>query len=111
MRISWDRSVRYLGVLALGAFFIAAMTPLSNAIGSRFAVTSDHLQPADAIVVLGAGLLRNGTLETESMRRTIAGIQFYKRGLAPILVLSGTGRPGGPEPTEAAARAKLAETM
>src|SRR5262245_47276875 len=111
MRITWERSVRYLGVFTLGAFFITAMTPLSNAIGSRLAVVSDPLQPADAIVVLGSGMLRNGTLDTESMRRAIAGIPFYKRGLAPILVLSGTGRPGGPEPTEAAARAKLAETM
>src|SRR5262249_50883376 len=71
----------------------------------------DHLQPADAIIVLGSGVMKNGVLDTESMRRAIAGIQFFKRGLAPILVLSGTGRSGSPEPTEAEVRAKLAETM
>jgi uncharacterized SAM-binding protein YcdF (DUF218 family) len=107
MRMTWERGVRYLGVFTVAAFFITAVTPLSNAIGRRVAVTSDKLQPADAIVVLAAGLMRNGALDSESMRRAIAGIQFYKSGLAPILVFSGPGRSG----TEAEVRAKLAETM
>jgi uncharacterized SAM-binding protein YcdF (DUF218 family) len=111
MRNTWERSVRFLGVFTLGTFFITAMTPLSNAIGRRMAIVSDHLEPADAIIVLGSGVWRNGTLDTESMRRTIAGIEFYKRGLAPILVLSGPGRSGSPEPAEAQVRAKLAEAM
>jgi uncharacterized SAM-binding protein YcdF (DUF218 family) len=111
MRITWERGVRYLGVFTVAAFFVTAMTPLPNAIGSRLGVMSNHLQPADAIIVLGSGVMRNGALDTESMRRAIAGIQFYKRGLAPILVLSGTGRSDSPQPTEAEVRAKLAATM
>jgi uncharacterized SAM-binding protein YcdF (DUF218 family) len=111
MRIIWERSIRYLGVLTLGAFLITVMTPLSNAVGRRLAVISDHLQPADAIVVLGSGIWGNETMDTESMRRALAGIQFYKRGLAPILVFSGGGRSPGTETTEAELRAKLAETM
>jgi uncharacterized SAM-binding protein YcdF (DUF218 family) len=107
MRMTWGRGVHYLGVFTLTAFFITAATPLANTIGRRFEVTSDKLQPADAIIVLAAGVMRNGALNSESMRRAIAGIQFYKLGLAPILVLSGPGRSG----TEAEVRTKLAETM
>lgn len=109
--MTWERGIRYLGVFTVVTFFITAMTPLTNAIGSRLGVMSDHLQPADAIIVLGSGVMRNGALDTESMRRAIAGIQFYKRGLAPILVVSGTGRSDTPQPTEAEVRARLAETM
>lgn len=43
------------------------------------------------------------------MRRLIEGIQLYKKGLAPILVLSGKGPPG--ERTEAEHRSILAQTM
>ena len=105
--MTWERGVLYLGVLVVTAFFVTAVTPLANAIGRRFAVTSDKLHPADAIIVLAAGVMRNGELDEESMRRAIAGIQFYKLGLAPILVLSGPGRSG----LEAEVRTKLAETM
>jgi uncharacterized SAM-binding protein YcdF (DUF218 family) len=111
MRTTWERGVHYLGVFTVTAFFITAVTPLPNAIGRRVAVTSDKLHPADAIIVLGAGAMRNGALNSESMQRAMAGIQFYKLGLAPILVLSGPGRSGSPQPPEAEVRAKLAETM
>src|SRR5215471_14719356 len=92
MRMTWKRGVRYLGVLTVAAFFITAMTPATNFIGRRLAVMANDIQPADAIIVLGAGVMGNGALDSESMRRAIAGIRFYKRGLAPILVLSGPGR-------------------
>jgi uncharacterized SAM-binding protein YcdF (DUF218 family) len=105
--MTWERGVHYLGVFTVTAFFITALTPLPNAIGRRVGVTSDKLQPADAIIVLAAGVMQNGALDPESMRRATAGIQFYKLGLAPILVLSGPGRSGA----EAEVRTKLAETM
>ena len=54
----------------------------------------------------------NGTLDPDSLRRVIAGIQLYKKGLAPILVLSGSGvGPGSHEGTEAQMRTGLAESM
>jgi len=109
--MTWERGVRYLGVLTVAGFFITAMTPATNVIGRRVAVMADHIQPADAIIVLAAGVMGNGALDSESMRRAIAGIQFYKRGLAPILVLSGPGRSDSRQPTEAEVRAELAETM
>src|SRR5437016_3091708 len=61
---TWERGVRGLGVLTVAAFFITAMTPLSNMIGRRMAVLSDHIEPSDAIIVLGSGVMGNGTLDT-----------------------------------------------
>ena len=108
----WERIVRGLGVLTVAGFLITAMTPLSNVVGRRIAVASHQLQPADAIVVLGAGVMGNGTLDSDSLRRVIAGIQLYKKGLAPIVVLSGSGMgPGTHEETEAQMRTGLAESM
>lgn len=52
-----------------------------------------------------------GVLAEESMRRVLRGIELYRQGLAPMLVLSGTGRSDEPKPTEAEVRAKLAITM
>src|SRR6476659_3395300 len=100
----WERLVRGLGVLTVAGFLITATSPLSNIVGRRIAVASGHLQPADAIVVLGAGVMGNGTMDPESLRRVIAGIQLYKKGLAPIVVLSGSG----PEPQM---RTGLAESL
>lgn len=107
----WERIIRGLGVVTVITFIVVTLTPATNAVGHRLAVTSDRLQPADAIVVLGAGLLRGGALDEESMRRVIAGIELFKKGMAPIIVLSGTARPDSPGLSEAAVRAKLAESL
>lgn len=45
------------------------------------------------------------------MRRVIAGIELFKKGLAPLLVVSGTGSFEASTPSEAAVRAKLAVEM
>ena len=106
-----ERIIRGIGVVTVIAFIVITLTPVSNAIGQRVAVTSGEIQQADAIVVLGAGVMPMGVLTDESMRRLITGIELFKRGMAPVLVVSGPGRPDAPVPTEAAVRAKLAETM
>lgn len=108
----WERIVRGLGVLTVAGFLITTITPLSNIVGRGIEVASHQLQPADAIVVLGAGVMGNGTLDPESLTRVIAGIKLYKEGLAPIVVLSGSGRGSGSrEGTEAQIRTGLAESM
>ena len=61
--------------------------------------------------MLGAGILNGGILGEESMRRVIRGVELYKQGLAPLIVLSGGGRSDEPKPTEAEVRARLAVTM
>lgn len=106
-----ERVIRGIGIVTVITFIVISLTPLSNAVGQRVALTSGELQQADAIVVLGAGVMPTGVLTDESMRRFITGVELFKRGMAPVLVVSGTGRPDAPVPTEAAVRAKLAETM
>lgn len=107
----WERIIRGLGVVTVITFIVVTLTPAGNAVGRRIAVISPRLQPADAIVVLGAGLLGGGALNEESMRRAIAGIELFKKGMAPIIVFSGTARPDSSGLTEAEVRAKLAESM
>src|SRR5262245_17874939 len=99
--------IRLLGALTIIVFLAVAFTPLSNVVAGRLAAT-ETLNPSDAIVVLGGGLLRNAVLNQESLRRTVRGIELYKQGLAPLLVLLGPARPDELNPTEAEVRASLA---
>jgi uncharacterized SAM-binding protein YcdF (DUF218 family) len=105
-----EQALRLLGVITTIVFLIVALTPVSNILGKYFTPVSQN-QPADAIVVLAAGVMRGGSLEDESLRRTLAGIALHRQGLAPILVVSGKGRPDEPEITEAEQRSKLAQQM
>src|SRR5437588_493788 len=45
------------------------MTPASNALARRIGVAPGPIHNADAIVVLGSGVMRAGVLDDESMRR------------------------------------------
>ena len=91
---------RAIGGLVVAGFFLAAYTPAANVMGRQLATSSD-VGPADAIVVLGAGLTGDGTLSDSSLRRAIGGIQLYRAGLAPHLVMLGVSG-------EATVRARLA---
>jgi uncharacterized SAM-binding protein YcdF (DUF218 family) len=102
--------IRGLGVLTVAGFLVAVITPASNTIGRKLAVHSE-VRPAEAIVVLGAGLMHGGALGEESLRRAIRGIELYKQGLAPVIVFSGPGRDEQSKLTEAGIRARLAMTM
>jgi len=97
-----------LGVLGILGVLLSAYTPLPNALARALAVSS-RVQPADAIVVLGAGVFRDGTLSDSSLRRTVQGLVLYHQGLAPLLVLSGTTYEGSP--VEAQVRAALARQL
>ena len=71
----------------------------------------DREQQADAIVVVGSPLTRDGRLTGVGEERVRAGVELWRRGLAPILCVSGGG-PGslpaeGPREADAmAARAR-----
>jgi uncharacterized SAM-binding protein YcdF (DUF218 family) len=96
--------VRALGIATLALFFLAAFTPLSNHLYERL-VVPPRIGPADAIVVMaGGGVLGNGRLSDDSARRAAFGIDLYRDGLAPLLVLSGSLG----SRSESAARARLA---
>ncbi len=98
-----------IGIFAVFGFFLCALTPFSNFVSRQIAVHGSE-QSAEAIVVLGAGVMRGGILNDESMRRAVYGIQLYKKGLAPLIVFSGPRQ----EPfaaSEARIRARLAESV
>lgn len=63
---------------------------------------SPRLEPADAIVVLGAALHANGPSPTLRLR-TLYAAELYRRGLAPRIVCSGAVGDTGSEPVGMAA--------
>lgn len=67
-------------------------------------------EPADVIVVLGAGMDADGTLHRSSTLRVDRGVELWKAGLAPRMHFTGgRGRPDGPSAGERmAARATRA---
>ncbi|MCS6950172.1 MAG: YdcF family protein [bacterium] len=104
----WQRLLRLVGLLSVLCVLLGAYTPLPNLLARALAVSS-RVQPADAIVVLGASVHRDGTLSDQSLRRTVQGILLYRQGLAPLLVLSGTSYEGSP--VESEVRAHLARQL
>ena len=101
--------IRLLGIVTVVAFLVVSFTPLPNAL-NRWAGVSARLQPAAAIVVLGAGMEGDGVLSTSSLRRAIHGIMLFQRGLAPLLAFSGPmSRPHSRE--EAEVRAEMARLL
>jgi uncharacterized SAM-binding protein YcdF (DUF218 family) len=50
----------------------------------------DRAAPADAIVILGGGVRRNGTPSPAQHRRTQHGALLYEQGLAPYIICTGT---------------------
>jgi uncharacterized SAM-binding protein YcdF (DUF218 family) len=76
--------------------FIVFLVWLWQALFIGMAVTAfgvvDHAQPADVIVVLGAGLRRDSKPGPALIRRSAHGADLWKRGLAPYIVCTG-GRP------------------
>jgi len=96
--------VRALGVATLALFFVGGFTPLPTRLYERLMVPP-RIGPADAIVVMAAGgPSLDGRLPDDSRRRAAYGIDLYRDGLAPLLVLSGAGG----RRSESAARAALA---
>src|SRR5687767_858790 len=49
----------------------------------------DDGRPADAIVVLGAPVGRDGRVRTALAERVAAGVEAARRGRAPVVVLTG----------------------
>jgi uncharacterized SAM-binding protein YcdF (DUF218 family) len=84
-----SRAIRTLGALTIGGLVIAAMTPISNILSRKLAVV-EIVEPADAIVILGAGYIDPRILREESLRRLVRGVELYKQNLAPLLVMLGS---------------------
>jgi uncharacterized SAM-binding protein YcdF (DUF218 family) len=101
-----SRLIQSLGLVTVVAFFLASFSPLPNIL-NRWAGVPSQLQPAEAIVVLAAGMDTHGVLSDRSLQRTIHGIVLFQRGFAPLLALSGPME-GTSERSEAEVRAEMA---
>lgn len=96
--------LRYVGLIGLLLFVLAAFTPLANLLNIRMAGQA-HIVPSDAIVVMGrGGADSDGVLTNRSLRRLLLGVDLYNGALAPLLVLSGSA-------PETEARKALAREM
>jgi uncharacterized SAM-binding protein YcdF (DUF218 family) len=109
-----DRLLQLVGALTLAAVLLTAFTPMVNVVGAGLAgatVTMDaDIPAADAIVVLGAGIVPEGELTESSLKRTVRGIEILNRGLAPRIVFLGPHDIDG-YGSEAEVRSRLARTL
>jgi uncharacterized SAM-binding protein YcdF (DUF218 family) len=51
--------------------------------------TCTHVSPADAIIVLGGGVRRDGALTTVSRARVESALELYRAGVAPRFIMTG----------------------
>lgn len=102
--LRWPALCRALGALFLATFLALGYTSVSEA-WCRMVVLPAQLGPADAIVVLGAGVTPDGSLTSSSERKANAGIELRRKGLAPLLVFVGAAR------LEGERRARLAREL
>ena len=101
--------LRWLGVVTLGSYVFVGFTPFANVLAAHLMVDFE-LAPADAVVVLGAGLDADGQINRASLKRAVRGMELYQSGYAPLLALLG---PHSVEhyPSEASVRRSLALAM
>jgi uncharacterized SAM-binding protein YcdF (DUF218 family) len=99
------RALRVIGAAGIGLLLAVGFTPLPNVV-SYWMAPSRALAPAGAIVVLGrGGVSDRGELNGASLFWLMEGVDLYRRGLAPLLVVSGS--PFGAHGTEAERRADV----
>jgi len=90
-----------LFVLLLWAWQVIVAVGVIVAYGQR-----DRAQPADVIIVLGAGLRRDNTPGPALTRRSLHAARLWQAGLAPVIICAG-GKPGNRTRAEADACAEL----
>ncbi len=99
------RALRLIGAVGIALLLAIGFTPLPNVV-SYWMAPSRALAPAGAIVVLGRGGVNDrGELNGASLFGLMEGVDLYRRGLAPLLVVSGS--PFGTSGTEVERRADL----
>ena len=95
-----------VGAMAILIFLVAGFTPGLDLVGG-WLNPSRPAEPAQAIVVLGAGgVAPGGGLTDTSLRAAMTGVRLFHQGWAPLLVLSGPA--AGPRRAEADVRAEFA---
>jgi uncharacterized SAM-binding protein YcdF (DUF218 family) len=80
MRRSWSRGSKF-GIIAV-VIFVALLTlhrPILDGAGAYLKLSCPSPQPSDVIIVLGG---------EEKGERTLKGVELYKQGIAPKVMLS-----------------------
>src|SRR5258706_3124726 len=98
--------LRVVGAAGLALFVAAAFTVLPQAVSRLLSVTGSREATGAIVVLAGGGVRDDGSLSDVSLRRTVYGLELYRRGLAPLLVFSGAASANGH--VEATVRAELA---
>jgi len=106
--VSARGALRGIGGATVALFAALAFTPLSNGLYGVLVPPAAPREPAAAIVVLGSRV-DDGVLSNSSLRRALGGVVLFRQGLAPLLVMLGTGSRG--TPSEADVRVRLAEDL
>jgi uncharacterized SAM-binding protein YcdF (DUF218 family) len=102
---------RVTGLLAL-AFLVTVLSgvfPVAAALW-RLLVVAEAPRRADAIVVLGGGVLDEDTAGSGTLVRLVHGLRLHHRGYAPLVILTG-GNPVRPEHPESQVMRKVAEEI
>jgi uncharacterized SAM-binding protein YcdF (DUF218 family) len=98
-------------VVALGflAIVLSGVLPVTPFLYRRL-VVADPPRRADAVVVLGGGILDEDSPGTGTTIRLVHGLRLHHRGYAPLLILTG-GNPVTPEVPESAVMARVAREL
>ncbi len=99
------RTVRW----ALAAVAVLLTMYSSYLLTINHASHEDHRQPADAILVLGAGVAGSGSPSSALVARVKHAVMLYRAGYAPLIAL--TGGAHDERPTEADVAYRIARRM
>ena len=89
-------------VVAAGlAVVTPALTARLATVGARHPIASGHFEPADAALVLGARVWKDGRPSRFLRERVVTGVRLYRAGLVSRIIMSGAGEDssGYGEPT------------
>lgn len=77
-----------IGMSALMLVYICLFTSYPEQLFNTLKVET-KLHQAEAIVVLGAGVTREGWPDRRSLERTVKAVILYKKGYAPVMIFAG----------------------
>jgi uncharacterized SAM-binding protein YcdF (DUF218 family) len=110
---------RFLIATSFLLLYLLSISPVSDFLLKPLERSADHdnakHEKADAIVVLGGGVLDLSWLELESqpsemsLERLVAGVKLYKELHIPLVIIGGNGNPFEQEVKEAEAMGRIAK--
>lgn len=90
---AWARRATRVGVTILAivgaALLVVAETPLANIVAAPLCRVRSQEAPADVAIVLSGGSYLDGSLNGDSLERTVAAVRLYHRGMVPRLLFTG----------------------